>query len=94
MWLVAFLAGFSDRFADSLLQSLVGRFGGEKNGELVAMQMGMRQPSGSVLDRLTVMNRGKGAPAPVATLNTDGIVKPAALTVIGKSDSGVPAMAQ
>ena len=95
MWLVAFLAGFSDRFADSLLQSLVGRFGGEKNGELVAMRMGLRQPSGSILDHLTaVVNRGKAASVPAAPLSTDGIAKPAALAVMPKTDGGVPAMAQ
>jgi hypothetical protein len=29
MWLLAFLTGFSDRLAESLLRSLVGRFGGD-----------------------------------------------------------------
>jgi len=53
MWLLAFLAGFSDRFAESLLQTLVGRFGGEKNGELVGMRMGVQQPKGGILDRLS-----------------------------------------
>ncbi len=38
MWLVAFIAGFSDRFADNILKTLVGRFGGDPNDELVTMQ--------------------------------------------------------
>jgi hypothetical protein len=33
---VAFLVAFSDRFADGLLRTLVGRFGGEKEGELIS----------------------------------------------------------
>jgi hypothetical protein len=37
MWLIAFLAGFSDRFSDGLLKSLVGKFGGKTEGELVTM---------------------------------------------------------
>jgi hypothetical protein len=38
IWLIAFLAGFSDRFADAMLKSLVGRFGGDKNSELVSIE--------------------------------------------------------
>jgi hypothetical protein len=37
-WLVAFLAGFSDRFADGLLHSLVGRFGGDGKSDLVSLE--------------------------------------------------------
>ncbi|HLM98418.1 MAG TPA: hypothetical protein VK335_04010 [Bryobacteraceae bacterium] len=95
MLLVAFLAGFSDRFADSLLQSLVGRFGGEKNGELVAMRMGLRQPSGSILDHLTgVVNRGKNTPVPAPSPNMDGGGKAATLAMVEKSERGVAAIAQ
>lgn len=39
MWLVAFLAGFSDRFSDSLLRSLIGRFGGDKDGDILSMEI-------------------------------------------------------
>jgi len=35
LWLAAFLAGFSDRFADSVLRSLAGRLGGDRQGDLV-----------------------------------------------------------
>ena len=31
MWLVAFLAGFSDQFSDRILKSLVGQLGGDQN---------------------------------------------------------------
>lgn len=34
-WLIAFLSGFSDRFADRLLRSLVGRFGGKAEDSLL-----------------------------------------------------------
>ncbi len=48
MWLVAFLAGFSDRFSDGLLKSLIGRFGGDSSGELVTVGMtAMQQRTGS-----------------------------------------------
>jgi hypothetical protein len=36
IWLIAFLAGFSDKFADRLLSSSVGRFGGDQ-GDLVSV---------------------------------------------------------
>ncbi len=36
LWLVAFIGGFSDRFADSILKSLVGRFGGDSKAELMS----------------------------------------------------------
>ena len=37
LWLAAFLAGFSDRFADSILRSLAGRLGGDKQADLVTL---------------------------------------------------------
>src|SRR3954453_16754379 len=39
MWLIAFLAGFSDRFADTLLRTVVGKFGGQTDGDLLTIQM-------------------------------------------------------
>jgi len=36
-WIVAFLSSFSDRFVDSLLHSLVGKFGGNSNDPLVSL---------------------------------------------------------
>jgi hypothetical protein len=36
-WLIAFIGGFSDRFADSLLRSLVGHFGGKADADLVTL---------------------------------------------------------
>jgi hypothetical protein len=35
LWLVAFISGFSDRFADGLLKLLVGRFGGNSDSQLI-----------------------------------------------------------
>ncbi|GHO91546.1 hypothetical protein KSF_015940 [Reticulibacter mediterranei] len=37
LWLVAFISGFSDRFADGLLKALVGRFGGNAEAGLVTL---------------------------------------------------------
>lgn len=39
MWLIAFLAGFSDRFSETTLRSLIGRFGG-KSDELLNLDIG------------------------------------------------------
>jgi hypothetical protein len=39
MWLIAFLAGFSDRFSDYLLKNIVGRFGGSTDGDLLTLEM-------------------------------------------------------
>jgi hypothetical protein len=36
MWLVAFLAGFSDRFSEGILRNAVGRLGGDKSADLFA----------------------------------------------------------
>jgi hypothetical protein len=36
-WLVAFISGFSDRFADGLLKSLVGRFGGDDRADVITL---------------------------------------------------------
>lgn len=37
-WIVAFISGFSDRFVDSFLKTLVGQFGGDKDSELVSAE--------------------------------------------------------
>jgi hypothetical protein len=103
IWLVAFLAGFSDRFADSLLKSLVGRFGGEKNGDLLAMKMNSQQPSGRILDHLALLvNRGTATtpatpaptPTPVVTLDVPVKPKPPALAVVEKSEVALTAAAK
>jgi hypothetical protein len=38
MIVVAFIVGFSDRLSEQVLKSLVGRFGGDRNGELVSLE--------------------------------------------------------
>ena len=95
MWLVAFLAGFSDRFADGLLKSLVGRFGGEKNSDLIAMQMTSRQTSARILDQLTsLVSRGKnGADAPPAGPESAGKGKSQALALVEKPEAALAAAA-
>jgi hypothetical protein len=71
-WLVAFFAGFSDRFSERLLRLLAGHFGGDKAGELVSMRVAPEASSSGILDRLSeAFKRTKGAaketnePAPV-----------------------------
>jgi hypothetical protein len=65
LWLAAFLAGFSDRFADSVLRSLAGRLGGDRQAELHTAEQTMSS-TGSVMrdlaDRL-----GWGKPLTSAT---------------------------
>ncbi len=39
-WLVAFIGGFSDRFADGFLKVLIGRFGGDINANMVSLDQG------------------------------------------------------
>jgi hypothetical protein len=64
MWLVAFLAGFSDRFSDSLLKSLIGKFGGETTSELVTTPIAVPQKESSqfsvIFDWMTNNRRKKG----------------------------------
>jgi hypothetical protein len=47
--LISFLVGFSDRFADSLLHSLVSRFGDDKTGELMNSSLPVDQAGTLVL---------------------------------------------
>ena len=35
LWLVAFIGGFSDRFADTILRALIGRFGGNSDADIL-----------------------------------------------------------
>jgi hypothetical protein len=39
VWLIAFLAGFSDRFSDVLLRNVVGKFGGDTTGDLLTLEV-------------------------------------------------------
>jgi hypothetical protein len=51
LWLASFLAGFSDRFADSVLRSLTGRLGGDKQADLVTLDATAGRPAvGSFMD--------------------------------------------
>lgn len=52
MWLVAFVAGFSDRFSDNLLRSLIGKMGGDNNGEIVSMEVTTQTQKASSFDAI------------------------------------------
>ena len=96
MWLVAFLAGFSDRFADGLLKSLVGRFGGEKNTDLIAMQVTSKQTSARIVDQLTLLlSRGKNVAAPSTAASPDsaGKGKPQTLALVEQPETALAAQA-
>ncbi len=63
MWLIAFIAGFSDRFADSILHTLVGRFGGDTKDELLSLQdanntFGIAASLNSLSESIPIINRG------------------------------------
>lgn len=92
MWLVAFLAGFSDRFADGLLKSLVGRFGGEKNSDLIAMQMTSKQNNGRILDQLTSFVH-RGQTTPVASPDAAGKGKSQTLALVEKPETALTSLA-
>jgi hypothetical protein len=75
-WLIAFLAGFSDRFSEGLLKTLAGRFGDEKTGDLVSMQLSNAPTSSGVLDGLSEFlkkiklgSQKPKEPAPAAALS-------------------------
>jgi hypothetical protein len=78
MWLIAFLAGFSDRFADGLLKSLAGRFGADKTQDLVSMQVTTKQASDGILENLSGVLTRKNveqqmpAASPVSNINQNG----------------------
>jgi len=59
-WLTAFISGFSDRFADTLLRSLVGHFGGDDKAEIVTLDAISSSDSTfltSILDGLPSVNK-------------------------------------
>ena len=36
LWLIAFISGFSDRFSDTILKTLIGKFGGDSGAEILS----------------------------------------------------------
>jgi hypothetical protein len=79
MWMIAFLTGFSDRFCDTLLKALVGRFGGDKDGELVSIQAASQLADGDsyatrLFDKLKTRKRArrKDKPVPLKTVARKG----------------------
>jgi hypothetical protein len=56
---ISFLVGFSDRFADTLLKSPVGRLGGDKNAKLVNTQL-TASPVNTLVLKAVAEALGKG----------------------------------
>jgi hypothetical protein len=71
LWLVAFLSGFSDRFSDTLLRALIGRFSGEKLDSLVTLSKNEAPASFPLLEALRSIG-GFG----VGDEQTDGTADP------------------
>jgi hypothetical protein len=59
VWLLAFLAGFSDRFSDILLRNVVGRFGGDTAGDLLTLEVN-KQTTQTESTRFAVLDGLKG----------------------------------
>jgi hypothetical protein len=69
LWVAAFLAGFSDRFADSVLRSLTGHFGAEKSADLVSLD---RSNGSATVAMLSIADRlGTGSRRSNATSFVD-----------------------
>ena len=53
VWLISFLVGFSDRFSDEILKSLIGRLGGDEKNALITTPSNSSPNSGfNLLDTL------------------------------------------
>lgn len=81
IWLAAFLVGFSDRFSDSLLRSLVGRFGGNKTADLISLQNLSSQPAlpyvSNILDSIAAFRKQRqSSSTTVATISEAAVTKP------------------
>jgi hypothetical protein len=74
----------------------VGRFGGEKNTDLIAMQMTSKETSARILDHLTsLLNRGKNMalPATVASPDSAGKGKSQTLALVEQPEAALAAQA-
>lgn len=73
MWLVAFIAGFSDRFSDNLLRSLIGKLGGDNNEDIVSMEVTTQtQKASSFAAILNFLNKGRHEQPDVAVEEKNG----------------------
>ena len=73
MWLVAFVAGFSDRFSDNLLRSLIGKFGGDNNGDIVTMEVTAQTQKAISFDAiLNLLNKRRPDQAPLPVKSESG----------------------
>jgi hypothetical protein len=59
VWLIAFLAGFSDRFSDVLLRNVVGKFGGDTTGDLLTLEVN-KQTTQTETTRYSALDGLKG----------------------------------
>ncbi len=92
LWLIAFISGFSDRFANGLLRSLVGRFGGKEEAELVTLDtISASADLSSTFENLPVLNdllveKPKQAAKVNAIQNTDDTDQKMKEEVLAKLD--------
>jgi hypothetical protein len=96
MWLAAFLVGFSDRFSDSLLKSLVGRFGGDKTADLVTLQGLSSQPAlpyvGPILDGIAALRNRRQDSTPPAAATTERVAAEHLMPAIQDNGSAPPVL--
>ena len=64
LWLAAFLAGFSDRFADSVLRKLTGRMGGDQQADFLIAERPITAPKFTMTAIAELLKRGSAAEAP------------------------------
>ena len=69
MTVVAFIVGFSDRLSEAILRALVGRFGGDKSGELVSADGTSPPANPSALT--SILNAGGSGPVGYVPAPTD-----------------------
>src|SRR5262249_7255303 len=63
LWLAAFLAGFSDRFADSVLRNLTGRLGGDRQSDFLSADRPAAIPKFTMTAIAELLSRGNAAGA-------------------------------
>jgi len=86
MIVVAFIVGFSDRLSERVLKSLVGRFGGDRNGELVNLDRLSSRVSPSSLT--AILGAGGSGAAGNARMSPD--TQRASIPANGLGGSSVP----
>jgi hypothetical protein len=100
MIVIAFIVGFSDRLSERVMKSLVGRFGGDRNGELVSLERLAPAVTPSALTAILVAGgKGNGAAgnlrAPIdaqraSTTSSNGLNGPSTLPTSDAPESAPP----